>query len=112
MLLVKDNITKEQLKSLAENIFIDMVKGVVDIKSCVLALDAELHSDLEKLLLENGSDQSDLWGINLYPDKEYDDFVEFDSLINIRPWQGNRSRQVEDENLQTRIKIILKDKIV
>ena len=78
----------------------EMVKGVVDVKKGLLAIDAELHADLEKMLLENGSDQFDLWGINLYFDG---DLVEFDSMINIRPAQGNRSRGVEDENTRKQI---------
>ena len=60
--------TRDQLKEIAENGFGDMVKGVVDIERCLLALDAELHADLEKMLLENGSFQKNLWGINLYPE--------------------------------------------
>ena len=54
------------------------------------------------MLLNDGSRQNDLWGINLYPDEE-DDFVEFDSLINIRPMSGNRSRGVDDPDIQQRI---------
>ena len=82
--------------------FGDMVKGVVDVDRKLLALDADLHADLESLLLENGSAQNSLWGINLYPD-EAEDFVEFDSLINIRPMSGNRSRGVDDPVVQGRI---------
>ena len=78
----------------------EMVKAVVDVKRNVLAIDAELHADLEKHLLENGSDQFDLWGINLYFDG---DLVEFDSMINIRPAQGNRSRGVENEATRQKI---------
>jgi len=78
----------------------EMVKGVVDLKQNLLAIDAELHSDLEKLLLENGSAQSDLWGINLYFDGE---LVEFDSMINIRPAENNRSRFVENPEIREKI---------
>lgn len=78
----------------------EMVKGVVDIKRNLLAIDAEMHADLERFLLDSGSDQFDLWGINLYFDG---DLVEFDSMINIRPSQGNLSRSVEDEATQKRI---------
>lgn len=81
-----------------------MVKGVADIDKWLLALDAELHADLEAMLLEQGSKQNSLWGINLYPKLDDEDFLEFDSLINIRPAQGNRSRGVEDELIQTKIK--------
>jgi len=83
--------------------FGDMIKAVVDVKQCILGLDAELHADIEKELLAQGSMQADLWGINLYPEMEGDDFIEFDSLINIRPYQGNRSRDVQDPAVRKQI---------
>ena len=55
------------------------------------------------MLLEQGSEQEFLWGFNLYPDETGDDFIEFASLINIRAWQGTRSRDVEDENVRKQI---------
>jgi len=88
-----------------------MVKGVVDVDRKVIALDAELQSDLESLLLENGSKQEYLWGINLYPELDDDDFLEFDSLINIRPRQGNRTRDVEDESVRIQIRDIISSMI-
>ncbi len=81
-----------------------MVKGVVDIRKGLLAIDADLHADLERMLLEDGSAQEDLWGINLWFEDDGEDFVEFDSMINVRPRQGNRSRDVE--NLAVRAKIV------
>ncbi len=83
--------------------FGNMVKAVVDLNRSVLAVDAELHSDLEALLLENGSKQKDLWGINIYPDISGADMVEFDSMINMRPSHGNKSRGVEDAGTRARI---------
>ena len=80
----------------------EMIKGVVDIEKQLLAIDGEMHADLEQLLLSQGSNQDFLWGINLYPEDE-DDFVEFDSMINIRPRQNNRTRSVEDENIRKQI---------
>ena len=71
-----------------------MVKCVADIKNGVIAIDADLHSDLEKMLLESGSAQNDLWGFNLWVEETGDGFIEFDSLINIRSWQGNPSRNI------------------
>ncbi len=88
--------------------FGDMVKAVVDVEREIIAVDAELHSDLEALLLEDGSRQANLWGINFYPDLAGDDFIEFDSLINIRPSQGNNSRGVENEEVRERILSITK----
>jgi len=96
-------ITKKELKKMAANGFIDLVKAVVDIDKGLMAIDAELHSDLEAMLIENGSKQKSLWGINFYPDAGKDDFIEFDSLINIRPSQGNMSRGVDDEKIRLKI---------
>ena len=84
-----------------------MVKAVVDVDRGLLAVDGELHSDLEALLLDDGSKQEALWGINLYPDEDGEDFVEFDSLINIRPWQGNRGRGVSDPEIQQKIRDVV-----
>ncbi|MBR2836743.1 hypothetical protein IKE79_00100 [Candidatus Saccharibacteria bacterium] len=82
----------------------EMVKAVVDVERGLLAIDAELHADLEKMFLDNGANQLDLWGINLYFDG---DLIEYDSMINIRPAQGNRSRDVEDEAIRTKIQDIV-----
>jgi len=102
MKIITQKVTKADLLN-SEYIFDGpMVKAVVDINKCVMAIDAELHADLEKLLLEAGSNQDSLWGINLYPEEEAD-FVEFDSMINVRPRQGNRSRAVEDPGIQEKI---------
>jgi hypothetical protein len=111
MLIVEDKISIKELQVLAENLLGDLVKAVVDIKNEILILDAELHADMEAYLLENGSEQENLWGINLYPDMEGEDFIEFDSMINIRPRQGNRSRGVENINCQNKIKNIVNNKI-
>ena len=111
MQILREKITREHLKTLADNTFVDMIKCVADVKQGLLAVDAELHSDLESMLLENGSEQDYLWGFNLYPDETGDDFIEFDSLINIRSWQGNRSRDVEDENVREQIREIVSNYI-
>jgi hypothetical protein len=90
-------IPVEALAAIAETSFGNLVKAVVDIVRGVMILGAEMHADEEALLLEEGSRQADLWGINLYPDRfGTPDFIEFDSMINLRPRQGNRSRSVED----------------
>ncbi len=88
---------------MAEAMFGDLVKAVVDIRLATMVVDAELHADQEALLLERGSNQADLWGINLYPELSTDEFVEFDSMINLRPSQANRSRGVEDASIRGRI---------
>ncbi|MCK5180396.1 MAG: hypothetical protein KAR32_12780 [Candidatus Omnitrophica bacterium] len=96
-------VTVVELRQIAAAVFGDMVKAVVDVDRELIAIDAELHSDLEALLLENGSKQNSLWGINFYPDIDDDDFVEFDSMVNIRPSQGNKSRGVDSPEVQKKI---------
>ena len=96
---------------MAEDRFGDLVKAVVDVSKKHLALDAELHSDLEALLLENGSKQKNLWGINFYPEMTGDDFVEFDSMINMRPSQGNKSRGVESPETRKKIMELVAKKV-
>jgi hypothetical protein len=103
MKILKEPISQDELKKIASEKFGDLVKAVVDVSKGLLAIDAELHSDLEALLLDDGSKQSDLWGINFYPFLEAEDFVEFDSMINIRPSQGNTSRGVDDEAIRSEI---------
>ena len=106
MQILQTAITRAELAALAQNTFGDMIKCVADVKLGLLALDAELHADLERLLLENGSAGEDLWGFNLYPG-EADDFIEYDSLINIRSWQNNPTRDVSDPDIRESIKQIV-----
>ena len=103
MKIMTEILTMEELKQMATATFGNLVKAVVDIDREIIAVDAELHSDLEALLLEDGSKQKNLWGINLYPEIQGDDFIEFDSMINMRPSQGNRSRSIENEEMRNKI---------
>lgn len=96
-----------EVRALAELRFGDMVKASVDIGREVMAIGGELHSDEEAMLLADGATQADVWGINLYPDQTGDDWIEFDSMINVRPGQGNRSRGVEDPALRRRIRDVV-----
>lgn len=112
MQLITKPLSKAQV--FANSVLIDneYAKAVVDIKKKIIAFDAGMHVDLENFLLEEGSEQKNLWGINLHKDLGEDDFIEFDSMINIRPSQNNRSRGVEDENIQKKIIEIVKSLII
>lgn len=103
MLILTTPITRAILAEYAANTFGDMVKCVADTDQNLLAIDAELHADLERLLLDSGSLQENLWGFNLYPEEQGDDFIEFDSLINIRAWQGNPTRDIVDADIRAKI---------
>jgi hypothetical protein len=103
MKIVGAPISLADLKVMAENRFGNLVKAVVDVERKVMAVDGELHADEEAFLLENGSRQESLWGINIYPELEGLDRVEFDSIINIRPSRGNLSRGVDDRMIREKI---------
>lgn len=101
--VVENKITKNDLSELSKERYGDLVKAVIDIKRGIMAIGAELHSDEEEHLLEQGSEQQHLWGVNLYPDKSGEEFIEFDSIINMRPSQGNPSRDVLDPTIRQKI---------
>lgn len=107
MKLIDKNIPLDELKKLSERMFGGLVKAVVDVKKKIMVVDAAMHADEEQYLLGLGSQQDDLWGINLYPEVEGDDFIEFDSMINVRPRLNNFSRSIENKELQKEIRSIV-----
>ncbi len=103
IIIIKEPILSSDLEEIAKKQFGDFVKAVVDIEKKIMAIGGSLHADEEALLLEQGSAQENVWGINIYPEKSREEWIVFDSMINIRPSQGNRSRSVEDEDIQKKI---------
>ncbi len=103
MKVVKDKISIEELRQMAKAGFGDLVKAVVDVEMGCMVVDAELHADEEAFMIKDGSKQENLWGINIYPDLELDQRIEFDSMINLKPAQGNRTRSVEDQAVREKI---------
>jgi hypothetical protein len=99
----QNRISLKEIERMATGRFGDLVKAVVDLERAVMAVDADMHSDQEAELLGSGSRQTDLWGINLYPELPEADWIEFDSMINLRPSFGNRSRGVDDPEIRCRI---------
>ena len=106
IVILDQRIEPSELARLVRLFFEDMVKYVVDLERRVAAVGGELHADAEQLLLESGSRQSDLWGANYYPGRGPDDCIEYTSLINIRPSQGNRSMQIEDPVIREHLREI------
>lgn len=109
--IVTDKISVQELQEMSKLFSEQLVKGVVDVVQKKLALGAGMHVDEEALLLEQGSQQKDLWGINIYPHLPKQQWIEYDSMINIRAWQNNRSRSVEDPKLREMIAQIVYDLI-
>lgn len=106
IVLTDRKLDRSELARLVGAWFEDMVKYVVDVERRVAAVGGELHADAETLLLEEGSRQADLWGANYYPGRGAEECIEYTSLINIRPSQGNRSMLIEDEGVKERVREI------
>lgn len=104
MKVVKDKIKIAELKEMSKKMFGNLVKAVIDIEKNIMAVDAELHIDLEQFLIENENCQpKDLWGINIYPELNMPEKIEFDSMINLKPAWGNRTRGVNNEEIRKKI---------
>jgi len=109
--VLKKPISLSDVAALAKDQFGEMVKATVDVEREVLAIGGELNSDGEAMLLEDGSRQEHLWGINIYPEQPEEDRIEFDAMINVRPSQNNRSRGVENPEIRARILRIVKSMV-
>ena len=111
--IVKQPISREELKSIAQERYGDLVKAVVDVEQGIMVIGGELHADEEVLLMEQESSRREhTWGINLYTEKTGEDFLEFDSMVNLKPSFGNRSRNVENSEIREKIKVIVGKLIV
>ena len=104
VILGNERIAPAELRRLVDLFFEDMVKYVVDVERGVAAVGGEMHADAEQALLEDGSRQADLWGANYYPGRGREGCIEYTSLINIRPAQGNRSMEIQDPAVRERVR--------
>jgi hypothetical protein len=109
MQIIRSRISLTELRSAYCAVFQTMSKAVVDTARHCMAVDAELHADEEAALLDDGSMQEDLWGINLYPGKTGDDLIEFTSLINIRPSLGNPSEAIVSEAVRRQVAEVVRE---
>lgn len=108
MQLIRDSISLAALTNMATNMAGNLVKAVVDVEQEIMVVDAGMHADEEYFLLEHGSDQNNLWGINLHPAHYGNDkFIEFASMINLRPSWGNKTRSVDNPLMQKKIRVIV-----
>ena len=107
MQIIKEPVSLIEIWEARNTVFEEVLKIVVDINKNIIAVDAEMHADLEQLLLMDGSLQYSLWGANIYPLRKRDDQLEFTSLINIRPAMGNRSMEVLDPGIRNKMALIV-----
>ena len=110
--LEEQKITLEEIRMFAEEGYGDMIKAVADISTGMFAIGGEFHADGEQILLQQGSQQINLWGFNIYPDRPLDDMLEYDSLINIRPKDNNRTTEIQDPGIKEKIFKIVRDKLI
>lgn len=106
IIIVEKKIEPAELARLVGAYFEGLVKYVVDIERKIVAVGGELHADAEHLLLESGSHQEDLWGANYLPGLGPEDCIEYTSLINIRPAQGNRTMEIAAPEIRARVREI------
>lgn len=97
--LIRSRATKQQVEEMCQTLGA-YIKLAVDVQRAVLAGGGELHADCEQLLLEDGSQQEDIWGADWYPTIQQ---ATFEALINIRPGQNNRSMQILDPSIRERV---------
>jgi len=107
ILVVREPVDEETLGALAKAWHISLVKGVADIALGTVALGGEWHMDANNKLIEEGSEQKNLWGFNIYPKEKGDVAIEYTSLINIRPMQGNRSMEIMDEDIRNAVRKVV-----
>jgi len=106
--IVKEPIKKEELVEVARGQFGDLVKAVVDVEQGIMAVGGQMHADEEVVLMEQeGSKRENTWGINLYPQKNGEEMIELDSIINLKPSFGNRSRGVDNPEIKEKIRNIV-----
>ena len=75
--VIDKKIDKHILKEICDTHFKTMVTFVVDIKLKKMGVGGELHSDAEEMLINEGSNQEDIWGANLYLYKSADEMAYF-----------------------------------
>ena len=111
ILLVRDTVPLSEIKTLAKEIYGTMIKGVVDLDREIIALGGEWHMDANNVLIADGSQQPSLWGFNIIFGLPHDQWIEYHSLINIRPAQGNRSQEIKDEKLREQMRKIIDEHV-
>jgi hypothetical protein len=105
LIVLRELATPDQIMQLAEEYYGLRIKLAVDVTRGIVAGGGALHYDCEQALLDDGSRQEDVWGADWYPTTQS---VGYDSLINLRPKQGNRSTEIQDPGLRAQIDAIVR----
>jgi hypothetical protein len=97
--IVKDRISRTELKMLSSEDHIEMIKVVADIDKRILGFGGSMHHDIEVALISDGSNLKNIWGFSLYLDRPWAEAFEFRSHVNVRPQDGSPSIQLHDKKL-------------
>jgi len=109
--VIERPIAKDELINIAAQWFGAMVKAVVDLEKNIIAIGGEMHADAEAILIEQGSKQDNLWGINLYPNEKDENFIKYISLINISPRRKNLDMEIQNSEIKSQIRELI-DKLI
>lgn len=105
MIITKSKpFTKEEINKLKE-LFGVYIKTVIDIERNTCSAGADRHFESEKILLEGGSKQSNLWGGGIDIETK---IIDCNSFINIRPKDKNTSNEIQDQKLRMRFEELSK----
>ena len=107
ILIVRQPVNEATLRALARAWHGDVIKGVADIRQETLALGGAWHKEAKARLIEDGSNEKDIWGFLLYPRETGLKAIEYSAHINIRPLQGNFTREITKEDIQIAIRKIV-----
>ena len=97
--ILDKKINIDEVKKLADIWYGTMIKGAVDIEGERVALGGDYHIEDSELLTSIGSKFEDVWGFNIRFEENPNGVLEFDSMVNIKPDFGNRSRNINNEEV-------------
>ena len=105
MIITKSQpFTKEEIKKLRE-LFDVYIKTVIDVERKICSAGADRHFDSEKILLDDGSSQLDLWGGGVDTETK---MIDCNSFINVRPSDNNTSNEIQDQELRKKFEKLSK----
>ncbi len=107
IIILDHKITLEEVKKIADFWYGTMIKGAVDIERGRVALGGDYHIEDSELLTSTGSKFEDIWGFNIRFEENSDGVLEFDSMVNIKPNFGNRSRGIHNDGVIKKAKEII-----
>lgn len=105
--ILNNKISIDEAKKLADGWYGTMIKGCVDIEQSRVALGGDYHIESSELLTKSGSKFEDVWGFNIRFEENPDGVLEFDSMVNLKPNFGNRSRGINNQEVSNKAREVI-----